>query len=86
MNYKLWDRKETINGVEASHFLNQSPFKNYSGDIILIFSENGNVSNVECKDILASVYNLDKTLDLDSFMSAYFEAVNQEATIEEETI
>ena len=86
MNYKLWDRKTPINGVEADYFLNKNPFKNYSGDIILIFSENGSVSNVECKDILASVYNLDKTLDLDSFMTAYFEAINQEATIEEETI
>ena len=83
MNYRLWDRKETINGVEANYFLNKTPFKNYSGDIILIFSENGSVSNVECKDILASVYNIDKTLDLDSFMTAYFEAINQEATIEE---
>lgn len=86
MNYKLWDRKETINGVEASHFLNQLPFKNYNGNIILIYAESGKVSNVECKDILAKHYNLDKTLDLDSFMAAYFEAINQEATIEEETI
>ena len=86
MNYKLWDRKETINGIEAGHFLNQLPFKNYSGDIILIYGESGKVSNVECKDILANHYNLDKTLDLDSFMTAYFEAINQEATIEEETI
>ena len=86
MNYKLWDRKEIINGVEASHFLNQPPFKNYSGDIILIYSESGKVTNVECKDILASIYNLDKTLDLDSFMTKYFEVINQEATVEEETI
>ena len=36
--------------------------------------------------LLAKHYNIDKTLGLDSFMTAYFEAVNQEATIEEETI
>ena len=86
MNYKLWNRQDSINGVEASHFLNQTPFKNYNGDIILIYSESGKVTNVECKDILAKHYNIDKTLGVDSFMTAYFEAVNQEATIEEETI
>jgi hypothetical protein len=72
MNYKLWNRVEMINGVAPSHFLNQHPFKDYKGDIILIYADNGKVSNVECKDILASVYEIDKTLPLDEFMSAYF--------------
>lgn len=72
MKYKLWNRVEMINGVAPSHFLNQQPFKDYNGDIILIYADNGKVSNVECKDILASVYEIDKTLPLDEFMSAYF--------------
>ena len=72
MKYKLWNRVEMINGVAPSHFLNQQPFKDYKGDIILIYADNGRVSNVECKDILASVYGIDKTLPLDEFMSAYF--------------
>lgn len=72
MNYKLWNRVEMINGVAPSHFLNQNPFKDYKGDIILIYTDNGKVSNVECKDILASVYEIDKTLPLDDFMSEYF--------------
>lgn len=72
MKYKLWNRVEMINGVASSHFLNQQPFKDYKGDIILIYADNGKVSNVECKDILASVYEIDKTLPLDEFMSAYF--------------
>lgn len=72
MKYKLWNRVEMINGVASSHFLNQQPFKDYKGDIILIYADNGKVNNVECKDILASVYEIDKTLPLDEFMSAYF--------------
>ena len=72
MNYKVWNRVEMINGVASSHFLNQQPFKNYKGDIILIYTDNGKVSNVECKDILASVYEIDKTLPLDTFMAVYF--------------
>ena len=72
MKYKLWNRVEMINGVAPSHFLNQQPFKDYKGDIILIYADNGKVSNVECKDILASVYEIDKELPLDEFMAVYF--------------
>ena len=76
MKYSLWNRIDAINGVEASHFLNQAPFNNYSGDIILIYAEDGRVSNVECKGILAGVYGLDVSLPLDEFMSAYEIAIN----------
>lgn len=72
MKYKLWNRVEKINGVAPSHFLSQNPFKNYNGDIILIYADNGRVSNVECKDTLANIYGIDKTLPLDEFMSIYF--------------
>ena len=72
MNYKLWNRIDTINGIEASYFLEQKTFKDYEGDIILIYCEDDKISQVECKDILASVYGIDKTLSLDKFMTQYF--------------
>ena len=84
MNYSLWNRKDTINGKEASYFLEQKPFKNYEGDIILIYSDSGKVSQVECKDILASVYGIDKTLSLDEFMEKYETILN--TPIEQEGI
>lgn len=83
MTYELWDKNSKINGVAASHFLNEQPFKNYNGDIILIYAENGKVSNVECKDILAEIYNIDATLPLDDFMDAYFEAITPKEESEE---
>lgn len=82
MNYSLWNRKDIINGKEASYFLEQKPFKGYEGDIILIYSDNGKVSQIECKDILASVYGIDKTLSLDEFMTQYLEKLTQIETIE----
>lgn len=84
MNYSLWNRKDTINGKEASYFLEQKPFKNYEGDIILIYADNGKVSQVECKDILANVYGIDKTLSLDKFMEKYETILN--TPIEQEEI
>ena len=76
MNYSLWNRKDTINGKEASYFLEQKPFKDYEGDIILIYDDSGKVSQVECKDILASVYGINKTLSLDEFMAQYETILN----------
>ena len=82
MNYSLWNRKDAINGKEASYFLEQKPFKDYEGDIILIYADSGKVSQVECKDILASVYGINKTLSLDEFMTQYFEKLKQIETSE----
>ena len=76
MTYTLWDKQTPINGVEASYFLNKEPFKTYKGDIILIYAENGNVSNIESKEVLALVYNINVNLPLDEFMVAYEEVLN----------
>ena len=82
MNYKVWDKTSSINGLEPQHFLSKPPFKDYESDIILIYGEDGKVSQVECKDILASVYEIDKTLSLDEFMTQYFAKLTQIENIE----
>ena len=82
MNYKVWDKTSSINGLEPQHFLSKPPFKNYECDIILIYGEDYKISQVECKDILASVYGIDKTLSLDEFMTQYFAKLTQIETIE----
>ena len=76
-NYKLWDKVSPINNVEASYFLSKEPFKSETGDIILIYGSNERVSNVECKSILASVYEIDKNLPLNEFMTAYFSKLEE---------
>lgn len=72
MQYKLWNRTDNINGVAPSHFLNQPTFKNYAGDIILIYGDNGKVSQVERKDTLAIIYDININLSLNTFMATYF--------------
>ena len=86
--YVLWDRVSSINGVQAGHFLNEQPFMGYDGDIILIYADEtgGRVTNVECKDILSQIYNIDKSLPLADFMNQYFavtERINRNANIKE---
>ena len=75
--YQLWDKVSPINNVEASYFLNQEPFKSETGDNILFYGDNERVSNVECKSILASVYEIDESLPLDEFMVAYFSKLEE---------
>lgn len=88
MQYKIWNRQDKINGVAPSHFLNQPTFKNYYGDIILIYNEDTNkVSQVERKDTLAKVYNIDINLGLDGFMSVYFDKLAElEAQAQENNV
>lgn len=83
-NYAIWNRTDKINGVEPKHFLDNKPFKDYEGDIILIFADNGKVSNVECKDILATVYDIDVTLELDEFMAEYFAKTEEKEPLQED--
>ena len=82
MNYKVWNKTSSINGLEPQHFLSKPPFENYEGDIILIYGEDDKVSQVECKDILAKVYCIDNTLSLDEFMTQYFAKLTQIETSE----
>ena len=84
MRYEIWNRTSKINNVDASHFLSQAPFKNYNGDIILIYADDNKVSNVECKDILATIYGLDATLDIDTFMAQYFAKLEELNTEEQD--
>lgn len=77
MNYKLWNKETPINGKEASYFLNKEPFKNNKGDIILIYAENGAVSNVESKEVLAKIYGIDEALSIEDFMTMYEEKLNE---------
>ena len=48
----------------------------------MIYSEDDKISQVECKDILAKVYGIDKTLSLDEFMTQYFAKLTQIETSE----
>ena len=75
--YKIWDRVEKINGVEPDHFLKSEPFRSEKGDIILVMV-NGRVTEVQCKSILAGVYDIDINLDLDAFMAEYFAKVEND--------
>lgn len=59
MEYKIWDKKSKINGVDASVIL--SNHKHFNNSDVVLFVENGVVQRIEDANILKSVYKLDDT-------------------------
>ncbi len=72
--WEIWDKQTPINGVSAERCLQN--FKHLANEeTIFIKYVNGRAVQVEGKNILASVYGLDPTLDNDAFIEAYERAI-----------
>ena len=82
--FKIWNKQDKINGVDANVILATQPFCAESGDIILISNENTpeRVTNIECKSILASIFDIDINLNIDDFMKEYFEKIEIKVDLE----
>jgi hypothetical protein len=82
--WKVWDKATGINGVSAERYLaNMKHLANE--ETIFIKYVNGRAVQVEGKNILASVYGIDATLDNDAFIAEYEKAIAIEETAEEVT-
>jgi urease accessory protein UreE len=57
MEYKIWDKKSKINGVDASVIL--SNHKHFNNSDVVLFVENGVVKRIEDASILKDVYKID---------------------------
>jgi len=82
--YKVWNRQDKINGVEAKIILEKQPFCAEDGDIILIAnaSNPNKITNIECKSILSSIFDIDISLNIYEFMKTYFEKTKVKTDIE----
>lgn len=71
--WEVWDKKTPIN------------FKHLQGEeTIFIKYVNGRAVQVEGKNILASVYGIDPTLDNEAFIEAYERAIEPVEEVTEE--
>lgn len=68
--WSIWDRKSDINGVSAEWVLNHHKFLQKE-TTIYIRTENGRVTNIEGKIILADNFGIDPTLSDDEFIAEY---------------
>ena len=100
--YEMWDKKSSINGVEAEEILNKSNFLK-DGDVFLVL-KNGVVTNIESVNIIKAldfkysnmtneeivsdyVKNLDISVeDKISILEAENETLKQELSITQDAV
>ncbi len=75
MEYKIWDKKESINNVSAEEVLNSMPELKNSDVILLI--QNNRVTNIEDKDVLISNLNLDSNLSAEEVAEKYIQHLEE---------
>lgn len=72
--WEIWNKKDPINGGTAEGFLKNNKHL-ANEETIFIKYVNGRAVQVEGKNILASVYGIDPTLDNEAFIQAYEQAI-----------
>ena len=79
---KVWDGKESINGVPAKDVLaNREDLKRALGDIFLVLV-NGQVTQIEIGTIIKSIYDLNENLSIQEIAEAYLAIKEEEETRE----
>ena len=68
--WSVWDQKSEINDFSVENFIARHKHLQ-NEEIIFIKTMDGEVSQVEGKNTLASVYGIDKTLPNDEFIAEY---------------
>lgn len=74
--FKIWNKLDSINGIDASKILTNVPFVyNLSSEFILVYEEEtpDKIDRIEIKDIISNILKIDKSLPIDEFMKLYFE-------------
>ena len=69
MEFKKWDKKSKINGVEASVIL--SNHKHLIDNDVVLFIENETVTRIEDVSILKDVYKIESNNILEIVQKAY---------------
>lgn len=73
--WSTWDKQSEINGRSAEWVLNRHTFLQKE-TTIFIRTENGRVTNIEGKSILAKHYDIDPALPDDEFIAEYERIIN----------
>lgn len=82
--WSIWNKKTEINGFSAEAFLARNKHL-ANEETIYIKTVNDKVTQVEGKNILASVYGIDATLPDEEFIAAYEAILNQPVETDEAT-
>ena len=77
MKYKIWDKKEKINNVDAEYVINSLNIRETDG-VFLIIDHLNEVQAIEIDRIIKGVYNLDANLLIDEVAKEYIRIKEEE--------
>ena len=77
MQYKVWNKKEKINNVDAEYVINSLNIRETDG-VFLVIDHLEEVQAIEIDRIIKGVYNLDKNLTVDEVAKEYIKIKEEE--------
>ena len=82
-NYKIWDRKSSINGVSCEEILeNRRDIRDSGDDVFLIEDDYGLVSEIQFKKSIQSIYNMSNELTVEEVAQEYIRIKEEEEKIQ----
>ena len=85
MNYKIWDKKEKINNVDAGYVIESLNIRD-TDEVFIILDNVDEVQAIEISRIIKGVYNLDKNLSVDEVAKEYIRIKEEEKLQAERSI
>jgi hypothetical protein len=93
MNYKIWNKKDKINNIDADYFIKDLSIRESDG-VFLVLDNLEEVQAIEIDRIIKGVYNLDANLTVEEVAQEYIrikeeeklQASRQASNMEEQTI
>lgn len=77
MTYKIWNKEDEINGVDANRVIDNLGIKP-DDEVFLILDDTDSVHFIEISRIIKSVYNLDENLSVDEVAEEYIRIMENE--------
>ena len=77
MNYKIWNKKDKINGVNADYFIKDLSIRDTDG-VFLVLDNLEEVQAIEIDRIIKGVYNLDANLTTEEVAQEYIRIKEEE--------
>ena len=77
MNYKIWNKKDKINGVNADYFIKDLSIRDTDG-VFLVLDNLEEVQAIEIDRIIKGVYNLDASLTVEEVAQEYIRIKEEE--------
>ena len=77
MNYKIWNKKDKINNIDADYFIKDLSIRDTDG-VFLVLDNLEEVQAIEIDRIIKGVYNLDKNLSVEEVAQEYIKIKEEE--------